>query len=95
MGKEGLSPELLHNLATYAGAHVATTPGIKVSINGHFASIHAVQPDRYTSRLPRTAGVVNLKTGRAIASGTDRVELEADAKSVYWLRLNDPALPGR
>ncbi|MEM6391567.1 MAG: beta-galactosidase [Planctomycetota bacterium] len=94
IGQAGaLSPELLHNIAAAADAYIATTPGIEVSINSHFACIHAVRPGRYTIRLPRIADVINLKTGEKIASATDRVELETDAKSVYWLRLDDPVQP--
>jgi hypothetical protein len=82
---QGLSDDLLNRIAREAGAYVAGPPGHQLSVNGEFASVHALRSGPYTLKLP--AGrrcVLDADSGKTLASNTDQFTFPVTAQQTYW-----------
>lgn len=84
----GYSPDVLNRFARDAGCYVATRAGgLQVDMNGDFVSVHAVVPGCYDFRLPFSADVENMKTGRPEVTDGTTLKLAVSAGETCWFRL--------
>ena len=84
----GLSPEYFHHLAQDSGAYVPTDGyGLEIDMNGDFMSLHCLKAGSYEVRLPFTADVLNLKTGRRTATAARSVKMDLEACETRWYQL--------
>jgi hypothetical protein len=82
-----LTPDYFHFLAKHAGAFVPVDrAGLEVDMNGSFVSVHCVRPGRYAFKLPFSASVVNLKTGKREGS-LEALDLDMEAGETRWYGL--------
>ena len=79
---------MLNHIAREAGAYVAGLPGHQLSLNGEFASLHALRSGSYTLRLP--AGrrrVLDADTGKVLSQDSDTFTLSVTTQQTYWFLL--------
>ena len=86
----GLTPEFFNRLAREAGAYVPVAGGgnLQVDMNGDFVSVHALKTGRFDFRLPFPCEVVNLKTGKPVATSDGILPLDLTAGETRWYSLN-------
>jgi hypothetical protein len=85
---QGLSDDLLNHIAREAGAYVAGPPGHQLSLNGEFASLHALRSGSYTLQLPTgRRRVLDADTGKVLAHDSDTFTLPVTAQQTYWFLL--------
>ena len=84
----GLTPALINRLARDAGAYVpSASPGLQVDMNGDFISVHALRTGRFDFRLPFTATVTNLHSGREEPTIDGVLPLNLTAGETCWFAL--------
>ena len=84
----GLTPDYYHHLAMESGAYVPTDGhGLEIDMNGNFISVHCLRSGRYDIRLPFAADVLNLKTGKTVATSAKTVKADLEAGETRWYQL--------
>jgi hypothetical protein len=84
----GLTPDYYHHLAMESGAYVPTNGhGLEIDMNGDFLSLHCLKSGKYDIRLPFIADVLNLKTGRTVATAAKSVKIHLEAGETRWYQL--------
>ena len=84
----GLTPDYFHHLAKESGAYVPTDGyGLEIDMNGDFMSVHCLRSGKYEAKLPFSADVVNLKTGKPVASAARSIKMELQACETRWYQL--------
>jgi hypothetical protein len=82
---QGLSNDLLNRIAREAGAYVAGPPGQQITLNGEFASLHALRSASYTLRLPTGRKQVrDPDTGKVRSASGRTFTFPAQAQQTYW-----------
>ena len=84
----GVSPQLFNRFAREAGAYVGTRAGVQLDMNGNFVSVHALKTGRFDFHLPFPCEVVNLKTGKPVATSDGILPLDLTAGETRWYSLN-------
>ena len=82
--------ESFNRFAREAGAYVPIDrSGLQVDMNGNFISLHCIIPGHYDFRLPYSAKVVNLKTGREVPTLAHGLVISVDmqAGETRWYAL--------
>lgn len=90
LGAPGVSAELLHRLANWAGCWVAADPGDAVYANEHFITIHALYSGHKVLRLARPARVIDLISREPVAERAETIELDMARGETRWFRLRIP-----
>jgi hypothetical protein len=76
---------MLNQIARQAGAYVAGPAGHMITLNGNFASLHALRSGDYTLILPPgRRRVLDADTGDILAEGVDRFTKTVTAQQTYW-----------
>ncbi len=85
----GLTSAFFNKLARDAGAYVPVAGGgrLQVDMNGDFVSIHALDNGHFDFRLPFPCKVVNLKTGKPVATTDGILPLDLVAGETRWYSL--------
>lgn len=84
----GLTPDYYHHLAMESGAYVPTNGhGLEIDMNGDFLSLHCLKSGKYDIRLPFISDVLNLKTGRTVATAAKSVKIHLEAGETRWYQL--------
>jgi len=81
----GISNQLLNNIAKQAGAFVAAPPGQSLHMNSRFASVHGIiqSPWRLTPP-PETQTVRDAMTGQIISTGPFPVQIDLQPQQTRW-----------
>ncbi len=82
---QALGPQLLHNIATQAGAHIAGDAGQALHISSNFASLHALKSGTYRLNLP--AGkkrVLDAVSGKVLSENKATYTFPVEAQQTYW-----------
>jgi hypothetical protein len=82
---QGLSDDLLNQIARSAGAYVAGPPGQYICMSGEFASLHALRSGPFTLTLPPGRNkVLDADTGRLLSEGSSTYTFPVLAQHTYW-----------
>ena len=86
----GLTPRFFNRLVREAGGYVPVAGGgkLQVDMNGDFVSVVALDNGHYDFRLPFPCRVVNLKTGKPVATSDGILPLDLTAGETRWYSLN-------
>ena len=91
---DGLTAEAFHGIVCDSGGYVPVDrPGLQISMNGDFVSMHCLVPGRYRFRLPCVGDWENVKTGR-LHRMADEIDLDLVAGETRWYRRNPPGTAG-
>ena len=91
---DGLTAEAFHGIVCDSGGYVPVDrPGLQISMNGDFVSLHCLVPGRYRFRLPCVGDWENVKTGR-LHRMADEIDLDLVAGETRWYRRNPPGTAG-
>ena len=85
----GMPPTLLRNIAREAGAHVYLDTGDALNTDGQYACIHAKTAGTKVLRLPKPAWVVDVMTGKVLATGSASVTLRMSAGQTMLMAISD------
>jgi hypothetical protein len=86
----GLSSELLHSAVAASKGYIATQPGkVILHMNDRFISVHGLQTGTYRIQLPRKASVIDVDSGKSLASNATAFDLPIEAQQTKWLRLEN------
>ena len=85
----GLTPRFFNRLVREAGGYVPVAGGgkLQVDMNGDFVSVVALDNGHYDFRLPFPCRVVNLKTGKPVATSDGILPLDLVAGETRWYSL--------
>ncbi len=85
----GLTPRFFNRLVREAGGYVPVAGGgkLQVDMNGDFVSVAALDNGRFDFRLPFPCRVVNLKTGKPVATSDGILPLDLVAGETRWYSL--------
>ncbi|NLY01274.1 MAG: hypothetical protein GXY83_34725 [Rhodopirellula sp.] len=83
-----LGPDLLHNIARWSDAYVASVPGDSIYTNGHLLCVHGVMGGRKQIALPHRATVMNELTGEVMAREATSITVDVPLQRTLWLRLD-------
>jgi len=85
-----LTPELMRNIARFAGAHVWRDANDILFASPHFVAVHTGQ-DAATGelRLPRRTDVYDVFGARVVAEGADSIGLNVPPRSTVVYHLGD------
>jgi hypothetical protein len=85
---QGLTDDWFNQIARQAGAYVAGPPGNQLSLNGEFASIHALRTGNYTLLLPPgREKFLDADTGKVLHEGGREFTFPTQARETYWFRF--------
>lgn len=79
-------PQLLRNLATFAGAHVWCESDDVVYADRSLLCLHTASAGSKTIHLPARAALTDLWTGERVAKRTDTIQLESPAYRTWMWR---------
>jgi len=86
----GISSELLNHAVIAAKGHVTAEPGkMIIHMNDRFISVHGLQSGTYRINLPRKATVIDVDSGKSLASNAAAFDLAIEAQQTKWLRLEE------
>tara|TARA_B100000609_G_C17221821_1_gene440682 strand:+ start:6346 stop:9162 length:2817 start_codon:yes stop_codon:yes gene_type:complete len=83
----GLGPDLLHRIASYAGARTLGSAGNLLATNGRLFLLHGVRGGKVTVRLPFRCDVHDAFTNARFASKARTLTLRLTPKQTIVLRL--------
>ena len=84
----GFTPDYFRHLGVESGAYVPTEKaGLEIDMNGDFVSMHCLRGGKYAIRLPFAADVINLKTGKTVATSAKSLKIDIEAAETRWYRL--------
>jgi len=82
---QALGPQLLHNIATQAGATIAGDAGQALHVNSNFASLHALKSGTYRLNLPiGKKRVLDAVSGKVLAENKTSYSFPIKAQQTYW-----------
>ena len=83
----GLTPRFFNRIVREAGGYVPVEKGVQVDMNGDFISVVALDNGHFDFRLPFPCKVVNLKTGKHVATPDGILPLDLVAGETRWYSL--------
>ena len=83
-----MSDDFLNYIAREAGVYVAGPPGHQLSLNGEFASLHALRSGSYTLQLPvGRRRVLDADTGQMLSKTAITFTFPVTTQQTYWFLL--------